>query len=373
MAIPSIVINKQTGNLFRTSAALDAVTALVLDATAPAGFPNSLAVYSMRQVESAGITSAAYPAQHYQVSEFFRINPNGKLVLAFGDITSSTTFNVLRADQPRQIGYFTQDALTVTMVAAAQARALELEAAEAPASILLTADTSAIATAALPDLSGLGYSKVSVVIAQGGLGSTAASLATSTGKSVGAIGTLLGRLSLCKVSESVGFVQNGDVAGTELQEIAIGNGTAISDLSHAEQNGLDDKHYIFLLKYANLSGSYFNFGHTAASSDLNTIELNRVLDKAIRATRRALTPKLNASVALNTDGTIQAIYIKQFESLVKLELGQMKANDELSQFDVTINPAQNILSTNTLEVSVAIVPFGTSKNILVNIGFQTSL
>jgi len=373
MAIPSIVINKQSGNLFRTSPALDGVTALVLDATAPANFPTSLVVYSMREVLNAGITDALYPTQHYQINEFFRINPNGTLVLAFGDITSSATFNVLRANQPRQVGYFTSDTFSITLAAAAQARALELEAAEAPCSVIIAANITSFTTASLPDLSGLGYSKVSVVIGQGGTGSKADQLADTSGASVAALGALLGRLSLCKVSESIGFVQNGDVAGTELQELALANGVALSALSHAEQNGLDDKHYIFLLKYANLSGSYFNFGHTAANNDLNTIELNRVLDKAIRATRRALTPKLNATVALNRDGSIQGIFIKQFESLVKLELGQMKANDELSQFDVTINPAQNILATNTLEVSVAIVPFGTSKTIEVNIGFQASL
>lgn len=375
MAIPKINVNKQAGNLFRTVTNLDALTALVLDSAKPATFgaDSTKEFFSLRQAEDAGLTSPDYPAEHYQISEFFRINPNGRLRVGFGDITSTAAFNVLRAGQPRQIGYFTKDALTTAMVAAAQARALELEAAEAPASIILGANTLGITTAALPSLAGLSDNKVSVVIGQGGAGSTAATIATSTGASVPALGTFLGRLALCNVAESAGFVQNGDISGTELQVVGLGNGTALTDLTKGEQDDLDNKNYIFLVKYANLDGSYFNGAPTASSGDYNLVELNRVIDKAIRATRRALTPKLNASIQLDAAGQISTIIVKQYENLVKNELQAMAANNEVSAYDCTISPAQNILATSNLEVSVAIVPYGTSKTITVNIGFVASL
>ncbi len=375
MAKPKVTINKAAGNLYRTSANLDALTAFVFDNTKPALFGTDTIkeVFSMRQAEAVGVTDAAYPVEHYQLTEIFRINPNARVTVAFGDVTDASVFNALRINQPRQIGYFTKESLTASMVGAAQERAHELELAEAPASIIMGANTMGIATSALPDLSAMTNNKVTVVIGQGATGSKAASLATSSGASVPAVGTFLGRLTLCNVAESVGFVQAGDVSGSELQEVGLGNGVAYASLTNAESDALDDKNYAFLMKYSNLAGTYFNGSPTASSDDYNTVELNRVIDKAIRATRRALTPKLNGTISLKEDGAIETIYIKQYEDLVNLELGTMLANNEISKFDCTINPAQDILADNTLEVDITIIPRGTTKFIKVNIGFATKI
>lgn len=51
----------------------------------------------------------------------------------------------------------------------------------------------------------------------------------------------------------------------------------------------------------------------------------------------------------------------------------MQRDGELSAFSVTINPAQNVLSTSTLYISVSIVPKGVARNIVVNVGFTLSI
>jgi len=51
----------------------------------------------------------------------------------------------------------------------------------------------------------------------------------------------------------------------------------------------------------------------------------------------------------------------------------MVRNGEASAIGVTIDPTQNVLTTNKLYVAINIVPTGVARNIVVNIGFKTSL
>ena len=51
----------------------------------------------------------------------------------------------------------------------------------------------------------------------------------------------------------------------------------------------------------------------------------------------------------------------------------MQANGEISGFQVTINPDQNVVSTGKLTIAIEIVPKGTARTILINIGYVTAL
>ncbi|MNU07249.1 hypothetical protein D3C72_2527450 [compost metagenome] len=48
----------------------------------------------------------------------------------------------------------------------------------------------------------------------------------------------------------------------------------------------------------------------------------------------------------------------------------MVANQEVSAFDVYVDPKQNILSTSELKVKAEITPIGTARKIMVDLGFK---
>jgi hypothetical protein len=51
----------------------------------------------------------------------------------------------------------------------------------------------------------------------------------------------------------------------------------------------------------------------------------------------------------------------------------MVREEEASAISVTIDPNQNVASTSKVVVAINIVPIGVARNIIVNIGFKTTL
>jgi hypothetical protein len=51
----------------------------------------------------------------------------------------------------------------------------------------------------------------------------------------------------------------------------------------------------------------------------------------------------------------------------------MVRDGEASAIGVTIDPNQNVASTSELTITINIVPVGVARNIVVNIGFKTTL
>jgi len=51
----------------------------------------------------------------------------------------------------------------------------------------------------------------------------------------------------------------------------------------------------------------------------------------------------------------------------------MKRNNNISDYAVSIDSEQNILSTSLLSIGVVLIPKGVARNINVNIGFALKL
>ena len=97
------------------------------------------------------------------------------------------------------------------------------------------------------------------------------------------------------------------------------------------------------------------------------------MNKAVRQVSAALIPELNRDIVLNDDGTLSDEVVDYFEGLCEDALNNMSKNKEISAKEAKIDPTQNILSTSTLEVTLVIVPTGTAEQIVINVGFATSL
>lgn len=333
----------------------------------------------------AGGVASKQAVWHYHIAEFFRMQPKGYLYVGFYavpatyDYVEIQTMQEFSAGKIRQIGiYKDATAYTPNDTTAIQTIANALDALKMPLSAILGADISATADiSTLADLSAYTNNKVSVVIGQdaGGLG---LQLWYAYGKSIGILGATLGTVALAKVSEDIAWVGKFNVTdGIENDSVAFANGVKFSsgNVPLSLQDAMDNKRYIFLRKYPNQPGTYFNESHTAItlSSDYAYIENNRVIDKAIRGIYATMLPLLASPLVLNADGTLQDTTVAFFESQASINVAQMERDQDLSAFSVVVDPNQNVATTSTIIVTVKLLPVGVARQIIVNIGFTTSI
>lgn len=320
---------------------------------------------------------------YYHVSEYFRLQPKGNLYIGcYAEESTTYTFDALitlqnfAAGQIRQVAVYEKNvAFSNVQCTQLQVQATALEAIYKPIQIILNAEISGTANvSSLTALTGLTANNVSVVIGQDGA-AIGSGYFKALGKSVGILGATLGAVSLAAVNENIGWVQKFLASSTELDTIAFSNGQLYTAISESLLTTLDTYHYIFLRKLVGLAGSYFSFSHTAiaATSDYSTIELNRVYNKITRDVRTALLPQLNSPLKVNADGTLTDATIGYFETLANRPLENMESAGELSAHKIIINPAQNVLSTSTIELTLQNVPVGVAKIINVNVGFVTAI
>lgn len=322
---------------------------------------------------------------YYHISEFFRISPKGFLWLNFQAVPSTYTyaevqdFQLFTNGEMRQLGMFVDSkALAVSDTTAIQNICNLLDAQKMPLSVIYAGDIKAVTNiSTLTDLATFSNNKVSIVVGQDGAGRGNA-IFYATGKSVTTLGATLGAVSLSGVSENIGWVSKFDMSnGLELDTIAFANGVKFSDASVTSNllDAIDLKRYIFLRKFPNKSGSYHNDSHTVItpSSDYAFIENNRVIDKAIRGVDEALTPSLNSPLLLNTNGTLANSTIAFLTGQATVITDEMVRNGEASAINVIIDPSQNVASSSKVVVAINIIPIGVARNIVVNIGFKTTL
>lgn len=332
----------------------------------------------------SGGVSSLQAVWHYHASEFFRIQPKGFLWISFFEVPTTYTYSEIQTVQEfangdiRQIGvYVDSKVFAVADTTLVQGVCDTLDTNKMPLSVVYAPNIYGVTITALADLQTYSNNKVSVVIGQDadGLG---ANLYASAGKSVTTLGATLGAVALASVSENIGWVEKFDMSnGVELEGIAFANGLKFTDATVTTTllDAIDLKRYIFLRKFPNKNGSFFNDSHTAVSqsSDYAYIENNRVIDKAIRGVYQSLLPSLNSPLALKEDGTLANYTVAYLEGQATINTDQMVRDSEASAIGVTIDPVQNVATTSEIVVAISIVPIGVARNIIVNIGFKTSL
>ena len=353
-------------------------------------FPNSGTPYSLVvtgtfaativQVVVSGVASKRI-VEYYHVSEFFRIQPQGVLYIAYYDSYSATNVALVRDfanGEIRQIGVFHNysTAWATSQVTSLQTQATDSQTLYKPLSILYAPEFSGTANiSALTDITGLASKNVSVIISQDG-GGFGYKLWKTTGKTISDLGAKLGAVALSLVSESIAWVGKYNMSdGTELETVAFGNGQQFTDIADSLLTTLNNYGYMFSRKLIGITGSYNTPPTTATlpSSDYHFIYSNRTIDKATRGVRTFLLPEVSRPITLNSNGTMTDAFIAYMEGQAGLALDQMVRAGELSAYDVTINPSQNVLSTNNITVAIKLLPIGVADFITVNIGFTTNI
>jgi len=388
---------KGQGGLVRPLAGKDHYTGLVFYAMplteAPTGwtYGTPQQVFSLADLEVKNITAttAAFKTLHYQVSEFFRINPGASLWVVLQVLTTDgeeppvtlapdyAEVTALLQTQPdiRQVGVQLNMEFNPGMVTALQAIAAETELAHKPVHLFLQPKWGVIDIGTLTDLRTLTAPKVSVCIAEDT--TTRIEELRLAGYNPGCIGTVLGLVSKAQVNECIGWVGKFDISGAAgIWDIpALGDGVKIKTLTDTQIDTLNSKGYLVAVKRVGLSGTWFYDSPTCVTetSDYAYIENNRTIDKAIRGMYTYLLPEINSPVMVSADGKLTPDYVKYLESVAGRALTEMERNAELSAWKVMIDPDQNVLSTSKLMVSVVLVPVGVSRVIEVTIGFGLSV
>ncbi|MDP1812338.1 MAG: DUF2586 family protein [Sediminibacterium sp.] len=390
----SIKFLKQNNRLKRVVAGFDHYcgSAFYSD-TLPAGFSVNDRLKGIDNIEAAealGITannaSVLIKIMHYHISELFRINPDAVLFVGifaepaalaehtFAELLQLRTFSNNRI---RQMGVWTRKAYIIGQMALLQAQYDDSFNVFAMCEILYSPNLDGVADGALPDYSAATSPNVHVVIAQDGAALGKTLYVAADTYSVGCIGAALGAVSLAKVHENIGWVEKFDMAvvGGELDVPALSNGTLISALSDAitkDEGTLDTKRLIFLKKYPNITGTYFNDSHGAvvATSDYAYLEDNRTIDKAIRGIYAQIMPKVNGPVpTVKGTGKLAPEYVEYLQLECNKAFENMEKDGEISGFVVTIDANQDINATNEIVINVNNTKTGVSRRFKINIGY----
>ena len=419
MATSKINFTVTDGNLFTTVASADYVSSLVFDVTTSPSDGTAISadgevhqIFSVKQAEELGITGLEAPYEtptgdeyeggvvHKHISDFFAVNQNGELYVGLADMSTDFTHisrvQTVAQGRIRQQGIYTPQELfvagtpyTVDHVSAIQSIADGDADNNKPYSVILHASVATFSSGAenveIEDIpTAIGTSnRVSVTMGQANDEITNALQDNNTTKAtVGCVGALMGALSLANIQDSIGWTAKFDIASV-ITTIAFGFGGVVTDisdntpidsLSPLQLDTLDGYGYIFPLTYTDYAGTFASSNQTLSAGDYRTIVRNRSIDKSSRNVRVALLPTIQQPLYVNaTTGELSIGTINQFKSIVHTQLIAMQAAGEISGFAITINPNQNVLANDGVNISYRIIPVGENKQINVEIGLATSI
>ena len=183
-----------------------------------------------------------------------------------------------------------------------------------------------------------------------------------------AIGLLLGTLSSLPVQRKISRVRNGALTNS-----AVYLGSAHIESVPGDSNILAQKGYITFTTYPNVSGYFFSGDPmtVANTDDYHFLSRGRVIDKAHVLAYTTFVQEVDDEVPVNADGTLDAGFCKWLERQITNQVNNtMTANKEISSVSCYIDPTQNILSTNTLNVVLKITPVGYATDIEISLGFE---
>lgn len=279
----------------------------------------------------------------------------------------------------------------------------------APVNILLNAPIigeAEVDITKLPDLSELDMPKVSVLLGQPSTDTVhklmctvnhAKQQDTPAFAQVGCIGAALGCLAMAPSNESIAHV-NGFNLVSVVQDAELGFGnlideesktsykaessfTNIKTLSYNKRNTLlHKKGYIFLTNYDGLENSiFFSSDQTLSTGDYRTISRCRVMHKSRRVVRRALLPRVNGNVEVDTTtGMLSASAVADFQNLVIQALDKNMVEPgttrpQISGRTCRIDDKQDVLNTDEIKIYYTLVPLGVSSVINVTEGFASTI
>lgn len=384
MTLPSVDISLANGRMGAVAAVMDGVAGLALSGTAVAdniGLNDPKQIFSFADMIALGITEANNEFAWNEIKRFYEVAGDGAelWIVLFSDasvladicenVDTSTVYKLLDAAQGRirlvavnrkaPLGYTPTvttgiDQDVVTAITNLHATLEAFAANYMPARALLPGHAWDGDTATLIDLRANATNRVGVV------------LAAENADGDAAIARSLGRLAAIEVHRNIGRVKDGAVA---LEAYMTDGSTSVSHKS--KWDVLHEKGFIFLRTYQGKNGFFYNDDPVSApvTDDYSQLAQGRVIDKAIVIAYSTYVNELLDNVEVDDVGKIAASVCKYFESIIENAVNANMVN-QISNFSAFVDPAQNVLSTSQMTVVLEIVPVGTLRKIVVELGFS---
>lgn len=393
MGLPKVSITLLNGQLGQTAQTQDGIAGLVMTGVAVTdeiALGESKQIFSLADAEGLGLT-AAYDTTnttnvHKTIKDFYAQAGDGAelwimivaktTLMATMCSNASTILKKLLNDAGGRIRiagvvrvpdgsysptYADQlDPDVIAAAAAAQTLANEFATAFKPVRVILDGRDFQGNTGTLLNLKLSTFNRVGVVL-----------FTNVSGSDNAAVGLVLGRLANIPVQRNIGRVKDGEIGIANAY--LTGQTALIESLTSTQQDQVHDKGFIFARKYAAKNGYFFNDDPTAtgATDDYNMIARGRVIDKAIVIANQVYTEELLDDLDVDDNGRIDAGVIKDYQAKIESAIeAQMILEDEISGVRAVIDPKQNVLSTNKVNVQLFIRPKFYSKEIAVELGFE---
>ncbi len=373
------------GGLGRLPASKDHVSAIIMSFKDVASWHGAIGkkYLSTEQAEADGIVDgdADYGLLWYFISEYFRIAGASELyVINENEKFSEQAFYDITTGEVRQVFWYQENLEYKNAVEEAghkQAFADALDALYAPLVIIMNiTDKKEVSGGSQPDLRAADAKDVAILIAGDGSGK-GKEIAESLGnKYIPAGGTVLGLLSKAKVHENIGWPRKFPVtSGADFQKIVFADGQYEDAKITSIKEILADKAYMFLRRLVGIAGNYVYDTYTAVdiTSDYYSLENNRVIQKAKRQIRKHLLPDLMRPLYVDEEGKLAPDTVAYFKSTTSTPLDRMRADGEISNYKVIVDPEQDVLTTSKLVIDVKIQPVGVARWITVNIGYTVKI
>lgn len=384
--LPKISIVLGQGGTGQTNQTADGVSALILEGVAVAGIISlheTKTVYSVDELTAIGITSGG--ANDYaftQIKGFYdEAGEGAELFIMLTDKTLTQSLDLANAyakqllsdasGKVRLLGAGRKKQTTPTItnglnadahaaVAKAQVLAEDFTSRYRPLRVAIGGNSYSGTASALKDYTTDDKNRVAMFIG-----------ADNSGK-YASVGKFIGRLAKSPVQRKPSRVLDGAVK--ELTEAYLTDGAVVEDAENAWDT-IHDKGYCFYRNHVGRAGYYYTGDPTltTGADDYNSIARGRVIDKAYIITYDVLLNHLSDEVEINADGTMSPGLIKAWEGEIENAIVlQMKQYGEISNVFIDIDPKQNVISTNKVEVTVKIQPVGYADFIDVKLGYTIS-
>ncbi|NDD53204.1 hypothetical protein EBZ39_04875 [bacterium] len=183
------------------------------------------------------------------------------------------------------------------------------------------------------------------------------------------LGLLLGDVAKLPVQRKVSRVANGELP----INVAYVGSIAVGSVGHAEDHKtIETAGYITFATYSGQAGYYFSpdYMACAGTDDYAFLCRGRIVDKMHRIAYSVFVQRVDDEVKINEDGTLDNAFCVWLQTQMENAINTaMVAKGELSSVNCYIDPSQNILSTNELNVALTGLPVGYASTINVVLGF----
>ena len=221
------------------------------------------------------------------------------------------------------------------------------------------------------------YEKVTMIVGQDW--DYAEGLSWTLGKKFADVGTFLGVIASQDWNRNPGEVATQNLTDSALKLWITGglsNHKKYSEV-YSELETMNDKGYVFPIKYQGLSGYWWNDGHTccpiindaAGNMNQHTIYYSHTVDESKRALRLVYLPEVKKPVELE-EGLLPASMVSYYDAIGDQSFDTMAGKSLISNGKTYTDPDSDLLIAKTLDVQFAVVPTGCLNEIVGTINLK---